>query len=313
MVYEQNQTVVCFGNLKQAAIYFDRVLPVNYLRLQEETGDIDLAPIVDDSLKFERASDLNEFKETMAIDNEITDILMSYKFIPAVKVRMTDPNLSYGEALNEAFIVLYLINPPMSEKLLFRDFFKENYLKKYTKYGFSVDSPVLIPERFLPQQESNEDDITLALMNIPTVNTDNTTWEQIVEFRKDADARKKLQNLRLFLHKNYKGESKDFIEKDINMKLEAYLTTCKDWGFETKAAVLSAVASSNNLIATTASIMGSILLNDPACQTISALSGAVLNIGKIALTYAKQKHSFNKLKRDHELAYIIEAMDRLNN
>jgi hypothetical protein len=70
---------------------------------------------------------------------------------------------------------------------------------------------------------------------------------------------------------------------------------------------------SQNLLVTTAATLGAIMLNEPSAQTVSALAGATINIGKILLTYDKQKHAFHKLKRDHDLAYIIEAKEHFGN
>ena len=41
------------------------------------------------------------------------------------------------------------------------------------------------------------------------------------------------------------------------------------------------------------------------------LTGTVIELCKISLNIAKQKYAFNKLKRNHDLAFIIEAKKKL--
>jgi hypothetical protein len=172
---------------------------------------------------------------------------------------------------------------------------------------------VLLPTHNFSQSKPTNDDITLYLVNWPFVDTSKATWDQIIEFRKDEEAKKKLRNLRLFLHTNYQGKNPNFIEDDLCRRLESYKGVCSDWDFETRNSVFSVVMDSQCLLATAAATLGAILLNEPIAQTISALAGVTLNIGKILLIYDKQKHAFHKLKRDHDLAYIIEAKERFKN
>lgn len=47
-----------------------------------------------------------------------------------------------------------------------------------------------------------------------------------------------------------------------------------------------------------------------AAKELAEVGGGIL-IANISLNIAKGKHAFNKFKRDHELAYIIEAKKRL--
>jgi hypothetical protein len=71
------------------------------------------------------------------------------------------------------------------------------------------------------------------------------------------------------------------------------------------------VMDSNNVQATVGIALASAILGGPMLVTGAALAGSLIEIGKIALQYARAKHSFQKLERDHDLAFIIEAKERL--
>ncbi|MFH1934457.1 MAG: hypothetical protein ABIN18_23150 [Pseudomonadota bacterium] len=169
---------------------------------------------------------------------------------------------------------------------------------------------VLLPSFCITSNEATESDLSLSLANINLIDTSKATWEQIIEYRKDEEARKKLRNLRLFLNTNYQGKSGAFIEDDLGKRLDAYYNTCKDWGFETLTSTITVVMDSENLISLLAGTTCATLFGGPVAVLTA---GASIEIGKISLNLIKRKHAFNKLKRDHDLAYIIEAKDRLEN
>jgi hypothetical protein len=80
----------------------------------------------------------------------------------------------------------------------------------------------------LPQDEPSPDDApyaALALSGIPLVDTSSASWEQILELRKDPDARAKLRNLRLFFHNNYQGKPATFVVDDLGRRLDEYTAT----------------------------------------------------------------------------------------
>jgi hypothetical protein len=167
---------------------------------------------------------------------------------------------------------------------------------------------VLLPSHHAFSTHATDDDLTLTLTNIRLINTVRASWEQIFEFRRDTDARKKLRNMKLFLQENYQDKSKQFIEDDFNKRLDDYNNVCKDHGFETCMSVLSAILNAKTLQTVVAGGVAAALLGGP----ITGLSTAVcLELGNIVLEVAKRKHAFNKLMRDHQLAYIIDAKERI--
>jgi hypothetical protein len=74
---------------------------------------------------------------------------------------------------------------------------------------------------------------------------------------------------------------------------------------------MSAVLDSKNLQTTFAATAGAVLFGEPIVAGAAVLTGASIEIGKIALNIASREHAFHKINRDHDLAYIIEAKERL--
>ena len=147
----------------------------------------------------------------------------------------------------------------------------------------------------------------IALSNIHLVDTNAASWEQIIEFRKDKNARKKLRNLRLFVHENYTNKSPAFIEDDLNKRLEQYYYVCRDFGFETKVSLMSCLFDSKTIMGTFVLSLGASLMGEPFLASGALFSGMSIEVGKISIEIAKKRYAYHKLNRDHPLAYIIEA------
>lgn len=383
MQYQKESSILCFGDTKQAALYWERVIPIGLLMrpvfeenlninkhlprsslnfLEKQWGNyhdefkiFGLAEILSGidqnklrnvtKIAFEHDLLINSIKHQFELKTTIDSV------IDSIRNSMPSGNITYVGVDIEAYGVskeshaalnqlakdkltsdaLSLIKKVDDGEIKLWDTWDlaciiysenislignmESFRNAVESYSYKILGqtrlPVLFPSYNFSHSKPSNNDISLEVLNWPIIETDKATWDQIIEFRKDKEAKKKLRDLRLFLHTNYEGKSLNYIEDDIYRRLENYKNVCDDWGFETRNSVFSAIMDSQSLLATAAATLGAILLNQPIAQTISALAGVTLNIGKILLTYDKQKHAFQKLKRDHDLAYIIEAKERL--
>jgi hypothetical protein len=168
---------------------------------------------------------------------------------------------------------------------------------------------VLLPSHYRDSEQASDDDMSLTLANIPLINTSKTSWDQIFDLRKDAEALTKLRNLKMFLQDNYQGKGKDYIEDDLAKRLDEYSDVCRDHGFETSLSLLSMVFDAKRLQTAIAGGVAATLLGSPLAGISTAVS---IELGQVILEVAKRKHDFNKFKRDHELGYIIDTTERLN-
>lgn len=151
--------------------------------------------------------------------------------------------------------------------------------------------------------------VTLAQM--PLVNVDSTTWEQIFEFRKDTQAKAKLRRLYAFAQTSYQGRDRNFVEADLMTRLEDFENTVRDWGFETMHSSLSLLITSKSLWAAAGAAMSAALFNAPTLAVVAAAGGAATEIGRLTLRVSKQRFELSRLKRDHPLGYLILARDTL--
>jgi hypothetical protein len=131
------------------------------------------------------------------------------------------------------------------------------------RYGL-LDSPLDVPQEMISNDcdaGSSEVCITLAFENL--IKTEVTSWDQILEFRRDKTAKEKLRRFRLFADVNYRGKSKAYVEDDILRRLDDYESTVKQWGFETAEGAFNILASSKTLAGTGAGALISALAGAP--------------------------------------------------
>ena len=298
MNYEHVSSVICLGDTKQAALYFDRVIIVDPA---EQMGIYGLP-------------EFGKGAYNLISNNKITkETLLNYNLLFQEYRRAVElPGFSFSRVENTDYFISdtrkkliegYINNDKLPNGNTIR-----NALNHFAKQLGINRCSVLLPSRYADSIHATDDDLTLTLTNIRLINTDRTKWEQILELRRDTDARRKLRNMKLFLQENYQGKSKEFIEDDFDKRLDDYSNVCKDHGLETCMSALSVILNAKHLQTAIAGGVAAALLGSP----IAGLGTAVcLGLGHIALEVAKRKHAFNKLKRDHELAYIIDAKERI--
>ncbi len=271
----------------------DELLPnhnLNNFVFQNEVG-LMLAAIEKDNRFLATGNEVtNEMLK--AADQRLIDNYYENTLVPPIKNHELDkdePPLSTGE---EGFRAVFL---------------------KQASYYFGITKPTLIlPHniRFAQETIKDEDtDISLTLSNVELIDVNNASWEQIIELRKNKTAMKHLRNLRLFLFENYQGRTPSFIEDDLGRKLDSYYATCKDHGFQTIESTISAITTSKNLLAMGSASIFAVLTDQPIVATLAAASGGTIELLKISIGLVRRNYNLKKLRRDHDLAYIIYAND----
>ena len=187
--------------------------------------------------------------------------------------------------------------------------FRSRLLLGLSRAGF-VNLPILISSSSLPSKAATLDDITLTVTNLNLINFQNASWEQVLELRKDAASQAKLRNLRVFLHKEYIGKDVAYIEDHFQKSIDDYADAVRDHGFTTRMSTLSTLLSSKSLPATLGTTAGAILFGTPLQAVATGVVTSIYEIGKVAVEVAKHRHAFNKLKKDHPVAFIADAQER---
>lgn len=331
--YHQSRNAVNLGDLKQAALYFDKVLPV-FLK--------DLGQFIK---RREILIDLSEVDKNISykIDNKIdykselsAKILANLILGPDSKESKLDPQLAsnicevqmligqfistkskilQNRNFNEKTIDFYFRNTEIPKNVPWasgvRDF--RGHIKYWSGFYGINDPAVLLPHDYkdsLSVEGSDGEDIVVELIAANLIDVKNLEWEQIYELRRDKNARAKLRNLRLFLFETYPNASFAYIEDDLARRINEYQETCKTYGLETITSVLTETLSATNLI----SVLGTGFAATCFGDVITGISSAaILEVGKIALSLAKRKTAMLKLKNSHELSYCIRVLDRANN
>lgn len=302
MSYLNSHNAISFGNLKQAAIYFDRVLPVAFrcLRTTERGVVIDVpeeAPIeaVSQLIYGENEPD---WKIMLYLEHHWSPFIVRIGKHLSRPMDSMDPEL-YGEVKG-----LYLNNHVTAKSGSVR----ADFAQFASKLGFSYSSLLLSGEN-TPKSAVSDIYTTITMSNVPLIDVSNASWEQIMELRRDPDARRKLRRLRLFLYENYVGKEKAFIEDDLAQRLDDYESSRRSLGLRATTSVLSVVFDAKALQASVAAGIAAALFGGPVAGLASATA---VECGKIAIEIAKRQQEVHDLQQGHDLAFIIDATMKLS-
>lgn len=262
---------------KEAALYFDYVVP---LSIKKGISSQAMDAILPDRLKVQTAG--------KDVADEYLNVLKQFMMV--------------GLAIREADAVV-----------------QEEMIRRYWEYTDCLldkfqlrATPLLVPTSSDSKlQGDKNENLLVTLSQLPLIDTDKVSWEQIIEFRRDCDSVARLRQLRAFLQTNYKGKEKAFILDDLQSRLDQYANTVRDWGFETKTSTISTLLSSTTLLGTAGGTLVSLFAGAPTLAAVTASAGTLVELGKISLHIANRKYGLVKLRRDHPLAYIISAREQL--
>lgn len=339
MTYQKEPHVICLGDIKQAVLYFDKVIPVNHIQLQEHSNPAQLTRDLIDGFGSSNIAinnaflgKLKEIQSAMIVMCDITKKLLGLKRnskdaynkelsqLPLDKRKAASNFVDYfvSEINNESKDIIIKKSFNILLGFSYMEDVKTNngvkistLLNQLGSLAGSKHFSVLLPEKCLLNDDEKKCDFSLILSNLNLIDTSETSWEQILEFRKDKDAPKKLRNLRLFFYDNYKEKDRQYIEDDLMKRLEDYEQTCKEWGFQTKNSTMTAILNSKNFQTSLYATLIGASFGQPVIMEGAVIAGTCIEIGKCVLHYTNRKHAFKNIKRHHDLAYIIEGKDRL--
>ena len=328
MDYSKTKNVICFGELKQAALYFDRVIPVCFRQTRGRKGWSEKSRKHSrfHGNKIPKASEdgiiceIPEAIPSVALVDLIygTDNKRTYrqfaeehcgfydlwqKFSQNVSQFRSNHSQSSKNDNYEDLAIAYLNDKKDSNNISIRS--------KFVEFGKSFgidDASVLIVNGELTKYVEKTEYTALTLLETPLIDTKKAEWDQILELRLDEEAHRNLINFRLFFYESYQDKSIDYIEDDINKKLYEYKQVSKKHGFDLLISSLSTLLDSKNIQSAAAGGLAATLIGGP----ISGLSAAVLiELGGLSLEVAKKMHAIKNYKNSHELAYIIETNKKM--
>ncbi len=293
--YSHPESVVCVArpeHAKSGATYFGKIIPFAISDLPDD--------VVADGVPEDWKKSTRKLADSMRRRLSVG---------PNVKVKIKNPDesslLFTGE--NDADTYASVLEHAYVDNTTD---FRSRLLLGLSAAGFT-NVPIIISSSSIPSKASTLDDITLSLTNLDLIDFRNASWEQVLELRKDRESQAKLRNLRVFLHKEYIGKDIAYIEDHLQKTIDDYANAVRDHGFTTLTSTLSTLLSSKSLLATIGTTAAAILFGTPLQAAVTGTISSSYELGKVVVEVAKHRHAFNKLKRDHPVAFIADAQQRL--
>lgn len=301
MSYDRHIAALSFGDLKTAALYFDRVLPLAFASIRGDARGLVLyAP---DPIPIELAAQLifGQNAPRHLIISWIDDYW--HPFMKQLRPLMAQPRNSQDPSAYDELKRLYLSNAAVGDKHSVRDIFRELARR------LAIESyAVLLPEENSENTGFSEAYACLALLDVPLIDPSNASWEQILEVRRSAEASRKLRRLRLFFFENYSGKPRSYVEDDLLRRLDDYERVRREFGFDTVLSAISVVLDAKNLQAAVVAGLTAALFGGPSA---GFTVGATVEVGKVAIAACQRIAQIRRLRDGHELAYLIDARQRV--
>jgi len=284
-MYVDRSTVVAFSGAKQAALYCEHVVP---LELTE------LIPVRDSG------------------EVQMFDILQ--QVLPISLVNSNWPRSVHPGFMH--FTSRYLVAFPWSlgiQSLPAGETFEQRAQKHLPQLQLdvanvlsSISEPVggVLGLDPLAHPSNTTDDVSFQLAGLNLIDVSRVSWKHLLEFRRDAESRRKLQNLRLFFHEKFDGKSKTYVTDALSLAIQKHDDTVKKWGFETVVAGLESVFSSKSLTALGA---GTVTIALGAPIAVGAAIAGVFEIGAVSLKIVTKRRGLAEFRRFDPVSFLIDA------
>lgn len=314
--YTAPNSVVCLGGpeeLKSAALYFDRVIPLSYSPFPKfilpANWDVDErlqeAFVVISSMASEAAfhSGLDRFGDLPIQTAPVLELNPDRRF--GTWRSPTYKDLSDDEALaaSEALALHYTSNRPNANAM--------RYLAMDIEGRFFNGIPVVCPIPVAASDTDSLQDVLIVLAGAKLIDVANAPWDQIRQVRTDPSSLHRLRRLQLFLFEKFVGKDPTYIKEKLEQILYDYEQAAKSHGFQTRLEVLSTLTSSKSLVALGTAALIAAALGEPMLAGTAAATGAILEASNISLKIANRRHSFGQLRSTHDLAFLIDAKRQL--
>lgn len=148
--------------------------------------------------------------------------------------------------------------------------------------------------------------VVASIEGLGIINDFALTWEQILDFRKDTNARRKYVLFLHWLDKDMISKSPAFIQDEISIRLEDYEKSLKKHGIKTVIGTVSEVLDGKYILGSSGIAAGLSLSGHPV---LGSLVGAGLLIGKIAVKVSETALSFDdkELGINSEVSWVYEV------
>lgn len=283
MSYKSTYTALAWSDARSAALYFDRVIPVNIPDAYRVDGD---DPVYYEVLK-------NMLPETL-LDS-------------SAKIGLAAPVVSYVSYFLLAFPQAAGVTSLSGGESLERRAASTmpNLLDAFGQVvaNCGVNDFAIYGEPLSPTASSAGSDPCLVLSNLNLVDTSKLTWRQVIELRKDSDSVERLRNLRRAVYKDYSGKSEAYIKEDIEFRISEYETATQFWNLPLQKGVLE-IAMTGEALAAVGAAVALALFGAPLVA--AAAAGGAIAVGKAALSIAQRKRDIELERKRNPMAYLVK-------
>lgn len=291
------RSAVAIGDLKNAALYFDHLVPV-------------LA-----ATEFVREQDWIPFSQKTLGDLLPQELLSRPSFGEA----FAEVNRRSFNMFLKLAIFQYSLEPRIKglsreeydrvEKDAARAYF--SFIHEFGLSNWPLATCGEPTTADLPDDGVDEPLPLLTLSGLKVVDASRAPWQQINEIRKDPIARDRLRRLRLFAFENYSGKTRAFVEDDLLSRISDYDASAREWGLETVRGALSLALNSKLAAGVFAGSLVSALFGQPVTALVAGTAGAVLEVAGFVLELQRRRLAVESLARANPVSYISYARKRI--
>lgn len=288
-------------NAKLAALYWDYVVPIYCDDIPQELippafGDWKPITSTDQLRKMQKAKGAERL--TVPIPDESGAVRRIY-----LVNEDAQPDLDALEYVNQwAFV-----NRPEGQATLRREMLSAGIQR----------APVLLSSSVAPpEKEANTGtEVTAALAGLPIVDVSKASWEQIMEFRKDPESRRKLRVLRLHLANEFIGKTHEQIAAGLELGIDECQRSAEKHGFDLLISSLQASCEAKDTIGAVGiwALVGATLGGSAATAAAGASVGLLTELAKLTLTVAKGAKDLREFRKHHPFSYIIDVKSQFEN
>lgn len=274
-----NHPAICVaaGDSKQAALFYDFVIP-------EFSGHV-LAKTVPDAVEM---------------------IVRNPSILP---VQFAHDQMGFAKAFDDLSKMVTINASYLYEVWGDREFSRRTR-ERYDRLKSSLSLPVeLVLHPCLPammrQSERPRSPSPLAVVvGLKLIDTEQASWDQIFELRKDRQSHTKLRRLRTVLQDNMLGKSKSYIEDKVSLALHDYDETVARWGFATGISNLVSIMTHSSIPASWVGLSTAVTTGSPVGGVVAALT---VEVAGTLVSLGKQVSDFKYSLETHPYAFICDT------
>lgn len=151
-----------------------------------------------------------------------------------------------------------------------------------------------VAERDRLYNEGDREALLMALANLSIVDEHELTWEQVLEFRKDKQARKNYRRLLHWLDVEMLSKSQAFVEDEIAIRLNDYEQALKRHGIRTILGTVEEALDGRFLAGASSVASPFVLAGEPG---LGGLAAGLVVAGKIAVKLVQTRLDFDAVER----------------